>query len=724
MRKSPSQEPSSPPARKHRAAGSRRRRLIDYPRRGRKGLRRWLPSWRLLLGGFLLSVGSLCGLFAYVYSQVGIPDENAAARQEANVYYWADGSQMTAVGAVDRQIVPLSQIPVSMRSAVVAAENATFYDDPGVSLKGELRAVVNMAKGDEVQGGSTITQQYVKNTYLSQDQTYTRKIKEFFISLKLSRTKSKELILQGYLNSSWFGRQTYGIQAAAYAYYGIPAKDLDPSQAAMLASTLKGAEQYDPSLSAANHARAVARWSWILDREVAIGLMTPTERAKYRKFPEPKKESVSTSMAGQIGYLVNVANAYITKRTGLADKDLARGGYRIHTTFEKDKVQRLERAVKDVIGRGLDPKGRATDRDVQVGAATIRPGDGAVLALYGGSDATKHFTNNADTSGVAAGSVFKPFALAALLDGERRARPIRYSGDTPPPTISDMMSALVTSAHAPFVQLGKSIGWGLIRNAAVSAGLLRSSMAPLEQTFPIGTSTPSAIRMADAYSTFANGGEQNDPYSVSRVLRHGKRVGGLDRPQPRTAFDPEVAATVDKVLQSVARENGTQSIVPGSASVATGANDLTKSAWFVGYTKNVSTAITFFRNKPGQAQLLPLTDVGGADSLRGNVFPPRIWARFMGYTGDFDLKRTMPEPAEDESKTTQTSDQGEDGTSTEQKPGQGAQASSTPKPTPPATDPSGSAKDPLADNSASSASSGGSEEARQEAPLTGTTPEP
>ncbi|MBK3574151.1 penicillin-binding protein [Streptomyces sp. MBT65] len=632
----------SPPERTHRATRSGRRRPIDYPRRGRKGLRRWLPSWRLLLGGFLLTVGSLCGLFAYGYAQVSIPDELAAARQEANVYYWADGSQMTAVGAVNRQVVPLSQIPAAMRQAVVAAENASFYSDPGISLTGEVRAVVNMAKGEDVQGGSTITQQFVKNTYLSQDQTYTRKIREFFISLKLSRTKSKDLILQGYLNTSWFGRQAYGIQAAAYAYYGIPAKDLDPSQAALLAATLKGAEQYDPSLSAANHARAVERWSWILDREVASGLMTRAERNTYRTFPEPKKESVATSMAGQIGYLVNVADAYITKRTGLAAKDLARGGYRIHTTFEKDKVRRLEQAVKSVTAAGLDPKKRATDRDVQVGAAVVRPRDGAVLALYGGSDATRHFTDNADTSGVPAGSVFKPFALAALVDGQRGKRPIRWSVKTPPPEFPDMQSALVTSAHAPFVQLGKSIGWVAIRNTAVNAGLLKSSMAPLEQTFPIGTSTPSAIRTADAYATFANRGAQNDPYSVTALLRHGKKVGGLQHPPARAAFSPGVAAIVDKMLQGVAYENGTQAIVPDSASVATGAADLTKSAWFVGYTKDQSTAITLFRNKPGRPQLLPLSGVGGPDSLRGNVFPPRIWARFMGHTGTFDLNRTGP----------------------------------------------------------------------------------
>ncbi|WP_406457952.1 penicillin-binding transpeptidase domain-containing protein [Streptomyces sp. NBC_01622] len=119
--------------------------------------------------------------------------------------------------------------------------------------------------------------------------------------------------------------------------------------------------------------------------------------------------------------------------------------------------------------------------------------------------------------------------------------------------------------------------------AAVKAGLLESSMAPLEQTFPIGTSTPSAIRTADAYATFANSGKQNDPCSVTGVLRHGKPVGGLQHPDARAAFTPGVAAIVDKVLQGVAFQNGTQTIVPGSAPVATGADDLTKSARFMGY---------------------------------------------------------------------------------------------------------------------------------------------
>jgi membrane peptidoglycan carboxypeptidase len=410
----------------------------------------------------------------------------------------------------------------------------------------------------------------------------------------------------------------------------------------MLASLLKGADQYDPALSTANHKRAVERWSWILDRQVEVGLMSASERAKYRVFPEPKRQSMSTSMAGQTGYLVAVADNYIRKSVGLTAKDLARGGYQIHTTFEKDKVERLQQAVKEVTGSAIDPKKRAADRYVEVGAASVRPKDGAIVALYGGADATKHFTNNADTSGVPVGSVFKPFVLAAYFQGVLGDK----SGGIPAmalgaPDLPVLESALVTSSHAPFVQLGKDVGWARIRDTAVKSGMTPSSMAPLEQTFSIGTSTPSAIRMADAYATFANDGMQTDPYSVTRILKDGKPLGGLDRPRSRRALEPNTVAVVNEVLHGVARTNGTKIVDAASASVATGDNDRTKSAWFVGYSPDLSTAVTLFRNKPGKS-LLPLQGVGGDDSARGNVFPPRIWARFMGGAKDFSLNHRLP----------------------------------------------------------------------------------
>ncbi|MFE4796452.1 transglycosylase domain-containing protein [Streptomyces sp. NPDC056708] len=634
---------------------------VDYPRRGRSNWRRWVPSWRQVLSGILLGSGALAGLFAGVYTSVDIPDEIAEARRQGTVYYWADGSRMVSVGAVDRQNVTLADIPDSVEHAVIAAENETFYSDAGVSAKGIARGAVSMVKGGETQGGSTITQQYVKNTYLSQEQSATRKFKEFFISLKLSNKQSKKETLQGYLNTSWFGRGAYGVQAAAHAYYGIPAKDLDPSQAALLASLLKGAEQYDPAGGKGNHERAVDRWEWILDRQVEIGTMTKAERAAYQKFPEPRPAAKPTSLGGQTGYLVDIANKYIKKRSGLTDKDLFRGGYRVQTTFDKARVGQLERAVRSVRKRDLDPKKRPEDKHVEVGAASVRS-DGAVVAVYGGADAVTHFANNADTAGVPVGSAFKPFVLAAALqhgDGitldsgyDSEGRLIKdgpYAAPPAPPGAgpgqvmvtapTTLRDALVKSSNATFVLLGKGIGLKKVKELAVSAGLHEESLARLDKSFPLGTSTPSAVRMADAYTAFSNDGMRADPYSVTRMTRDGAVVEGFGKPEPRRAMDASVANDVNSTLGMVAwtrlrragkfaafaRPEAADDLSAG----ATGEDDRMKSAWFIGHAKGLTTAVTMFRSKPGTPQLLGMQGVGGPDSGRGNVFPLRIWSAYV-----------------------------------------------------------------------------------------------
>lgn len=656
----PARKARNPRARK---PSRRPRRLVDYPRTGRRGLRRWLPSWRQSAGGLGFGLSALVCLFGLVYVSVDIPDENAAARREANVYYWADGTQMVSTGDVNRQNVRLSEIPDAVENAVIAAENDTFYSDSGVSPKGLARAAVNMVRGQETQGGSTITQQYVKNTYLSQDQTVTRKVKEFVIALKVDRKKSKREILQGYLNTSWFGRGAYGIEAAAHAYYGIPARQLDPSQGAALAALLKGAEQYDPSVSAVNHHRSEARWKWILDRQVAAGLMKPEVRGKFTTYPEPHKESRTTSLGGQTGYLVDVANKYIKQHTSLTDKDLARGGYKIHTTFEKDKVRRLEGAVEGVLDRDIDPKKRAADKGVQVGAASVRPADGAIVALYGGADATEHFTNNADTTGVPVGSAFKPFVLASALENGLRTPAGRgtratrwqsasagsfYDDDgllqesaTPTSSPADspahgeaagpdaahptLRQALAKGGNATYVRLGKDVGWERVRRTAVASGLLESSMARLERTFPVGTSTPSAIRMAGAYGTFVSRGLRHDPYSVTKVLKGDEPVDGLARPGARRALDPDVAGETADAMRGVGTSAVDRPVVAGR----TGDQDRLRSAWFTATTEELSTSVTMFRTSPDEPQLLPLSGVGGAKSQHGNVFPARIWQDYV-----------------------------------------------------------------------------------------------
>ncbi|WP_237523422.1 MULTISPECIES: transglycosylase domain-containing protein [unclassified Streptomyces] len=590
----------------------------------------------------LCFAGGVAGLFAAVYVRVEIPKPQDSASRQATVYYWADGSRMVSIGDVNRQDVKLSQVHNSVPRAVIAAENADFYRDSGVSVTGIARAAVNIAKGEETQGGSTITQQYVKNTYLSQDQTVQRKIKELVLSLKVSNQRTKKEILEGYLNTSWFGRDAYGIQAASYAYYGIPAKKLNPSQAALLAAVLKGAESFDPSLSADNRRRAEDRWSWILDRQVDTGSMSAQERAKYTKFPEPKPPVKPTSQAGQIGYLVDIANKNLKSRSGITGKDLAGGGYTVHTTFEKSKVLALTKAVEQVRADRLDPKKRAEDQYVQVGAASIRPKDGAIVAVYGGADAIEHFTNNADTSGVPAASAFKPFVYAAALEKEFDGREGSAEATAPDPPKNRLMvspiastglhAALVNSDHTPFVETGKRIGLNRVKQLAVASGLREESMAKLEPTFSIGTSTPSAVRLASAYTAFVNQGRTAEPYSVTKVERNDVAVDGFGQANPRRAMSSEAASIVGEALRHVSLRavgppKGQRTSFPSLAG-KTGPNDRMNSAWFIGTTPELSTSVAMFRTKPDVPQLLPMRGVGGLDSERGSAFPPLIWKAY------------------------------------------------------------------------------------------------
>lgn len=209
-----------------------------YPRPGRTGWRRWIPSWRQWGGGVLSSLGLSVLLLGIAYAATDIPDDlNTYATQQDNVYFWSDGTPMARTGWVQRQAMPLSEIPEGVRWAVLAAENASFYSDSGISVKGISRALFRTLGQGDTQGGSTITQQYVKNVYLNQNQTISRKFTEAMIALKLDNRMSKDDILEGYLNTSWFGRGCYGIQRAAQAYYGKDVSQLDAGEGAFLASS-------------------------------------------------------------------------------------------------------------------------------------------------------------------------------------------------------------------------------------------------------------------------------------------------------------------------------------------------------------------------------------------------------------------------------------------------------------------------------------------------------
>ncbi len=401
----------------------RARRLKPcYPRPGRVGWRRWIPSWRQWTGATVGSVGLLSLFLVTAYALTDIPSNlNTYATQQDNVYFWSDGTPMARTGWVQRQAMPLKDIPEDVRWAVLAAENESFYSDPGISVKGLSRALYRTVGKGDTEGGSTITQQYVKNVYLNQNQTVSRKFTEAMIALKLDNKMSKDQILEGYLNTSWFGRGSYGIQRAAQAYYGKDVSKLNASEAAMLAGLLKGAGLYDPTLGKANHKRAVERWKWILDRMVKIHRLSPQERARYRAFPEPLKSNPLYNTGAQSDYLVELASQYAKKAGHLTDKQFDLGGYQIYTTFDRKREQALTDAVTKARKQAKRTNPDAA-KDGHYGAASVAT-DGRILAVYGGPDHRTQGYNESNAATVQAGTAFLPFVYAAGLEhGAHRTR--------------------------------------------------------------------------------------------------------------------------------------------------------------------------------------------------------------------------------------------------------------------------------------------------------------
>lgn len=599
-------------------------------------------------------------MVAVAYARTDLPEDlNAFATQQDTVYYWADGSPMARTGWVSRQEMPLSKIPESVRWAVLAAENANFYSDHGISTGGITRALWRTVGEGDTQGGSTITQQYVKNVYLSQDQSFSRKFTEMLLAVKLDRRLSKDTILEEYLNTSWFGRGTYGLQRASQAYYGKEVTQLNASEGAFLASLLKGASLYDPAVDPDNRERAVERWSWTLDRMVEIGRLSPAERARYTTFPEPRAPLRSNNAGGQDGYLVALAESYAKRAGHISDSRFDLGGYQIYTTFEKRRTAALTSAVQQARER-LDPRQREADRHTRFGAASVSP-DGRILAVYGGPDFQKQAFNESNASTVPAGPVFTPFVYAAGLeygvsherDGPRTpltpATP--YDGDNGLPVTTPegpywdragkmvkghnegnrsygrigLHDAMAQGADSPFLQLGMDVGLSRVRRVAEDSGLLPSSFGPPVPAFSLGNSTPSAIRMASAYGTFAAHGLHTAPYSVAKVTRNGEPVP-LNRPKARRAMKTAVADEVTSSLTRSATSSGAFG-APSSGKAGT-TQDLT-AHWYVGYTPEVSTAVVTYRMDLAESLApLPLKGLGG-DPSSGRDYPAQIWTSYM-----------------------------------------------------------------------------------------------
>jgi membrane peptidoglycan carboxypeptidase len=624
----------------------------------RTGWRRIFPTWRMLLGAFLIIALVLIGGFAAGYHQVGIPSANVSATAQSNVYLYSDGTTIARGGKINRENVQLAQVPRTVQRAVLAAEDRDFYHEPAVDPQGMARAAWNTLTGKGTQGGSTITQQYVKNYYLGQEQTVSRKAKEFFIAIKLNREESKQQILQGYLNTSYFGRNAYGIQAAAQAYYGKDIEEISTAQGAYLASLLNAPSEFDVAAHPENKPAAVARWNYVLDGMVKEKWLTPGARAAMT-FPQPgPARPATTGLSGQRGYLVQAINEYLISNKIIDENTLAKGGYHITTTLDSKKQNALVKAVKDQITSKLD-KNRPADRNVRVGGASIDPSTGRIVAMYGGVDYTKQFVNNATRRDYQVGSTFKPFVFAAAVqngsetqDGRRITPNTIYDGtnkrmvqgpDGPtgyaPANEDDVDYGPITvrtatdkSVNAVYAQMAEDIGPATVRKTAVDLGIPKTTPdLSATPSIALGPSTPSVLDMTEAYATLANHGVHGTYSLVDKVTKNGRDLA-LPHQKNRQVISREAADTTTSMLRSVVEgEGGTGTAAQSAGRPAagkTGTAEDDKAAWFAGYTPNLATVVSMMGADPGTAQQKPLYGALGQARVNGGGPPAQVWGQY------------------------------------------------------------------------------------------------
>ncbi|MBL1099636.1 transglycosylase domain-containing protein [Streptomyces coffeae] len=637
----------------------------------RTGWRRLIPTWRMVLGGFLLIVLLVAGGLVTGYLLVDIPPANKAAIAQSNVFTYSDGTPLAREGKVNRESVPLSQVPRNTQHAVLAAEDRDFYSESAINPVAMVRAGWNTATGKGKQSGSTITQQYVKNYYLDQEQTVSRKVKEFFISIKLDREVSKGKILEGYLNTSYFGRNAYGIQAAAQAYYGKDIGQLDTAEGAYLATLLNAPSAYDVVSHPQNKRQAVARWHYVLDGMVKKGWLSRAERQKMT-FPAPTAARAPSGLSGQRGYLIEAVQDYLTSNGIIDEQTLARGGYRITTTIDPERQHAFSAAVRERLMSKLS-KDRKVDSYVRAGGASIDPKTGKVVALYGGIDYTKQFVNNATRRDYQVGSTFKPFVFTSAVrygsttqDGQTITPDTLYNGDNKREVIGrdgptgyspenednvdygdiDVTAATDNSVNSVYAQMAEDVGPGKVKRTALDLGIpAKTPDLHSSPSIALGPATASVLDMTEAYATLANHGKHGHYSLVSEITKDGEPVG-LPSRDSRQAIPRVAADTTTQVLQSVV-DGGTGTAAQAAerpAAGKTGTAEEDKAAWFAGYTPDLATVVAVMGQDSNTGVQKPLYGATGLERVAGGDYPAEIWAEYTASAlegkpaAEFDLR--------------------------------------------------------------------------------------
>jgi len=621
----------------------------------------------------LLLLAQACGL-----PNLKEERRQASALPQTSFLYAADGTLITALHAgEDRVVVRYSEIPEVMREAVVAIEDQRFYDHAGIDLKALLRAAyVNATEGRVVEGGSTITQQLVKQLYVGSEESLSRKVKEAYLAFQLERKLTKEQILTKYLNTVYFGNGAYGVQAAAQTYFDEDAGNLTLAQAALLAGVIRAPVDYDPVV---HPTHAHKRRNRVLDAMLEQGMIDQGARDAAAGRPVELTLGDEEQTKRYIApYFVDYFKEWFLSnpRFGATPQDryetLFEGGLRITTTLDPRLQAEAERAARSVLPYPRDPYAAMTVLD---------PRTGAVRAMVGGRDywdeedrfARVNLATGGST-GRQTGSAFKPFALVtALENGFSPSSPLNGSSVSIPladgtswepgkaegggyGTIS-LETATVHSVNVAYanleVELGGGNAWAGAEKIVATAERMGIRCCPrtTEPNTPLravpaavlGANEVSTLEMASAYGTLAFGGQHVQPTPVVSIATASGEILYEAVPKAKQIVDPAVTSVAVDILGKVVDfGTGTAADIGRPQFGKTGTEDLYRDAWFVGAVPQLVTAV-WVGFPQGQVSMEPPTT---RITVFGGTWPAQIWHAFMYNAVDRMPVREFPSPSE------------------------------------------------------------------------------
>lgn len=542
-------------------------------------MRRWLVNGIILI--MIMNSSIRIGSASFIPQIDGLENLHLVA---ATQVFDSKGQLLAKLFEENRIVVSIQNVSPYMAQAIIANEDSRFYDHMGIDPIGILRAVVvNLRAGGLVEGGSTLTQQLAKNMFLTQERTFTRKIKEFFLAIIIERKFSKQEILQAYLNQVYFGEGAYGVETGAQVYFGKHASELTLAESALLAGLPRGPSLYSPY---ADRKAALERRGTVLDGMVKQGYITQEQGDKAQK--EPISLSGKKKRAVQASYFLDYIAKELVEHYGA--NRVYKGGLKVYTTIDS----KVQQGAEGVLG------------EYQGAVLALDPRNGYIRAMVGGRNYEESQINRVLAEVRQPGSAFKPFVYATAINQGLTAngmiidQPINIGGYAPqnydkkyrgPITLK---KGLRWSVNIAAVKLGQQVGMSNVIDLAKNMGM--TTLVPNDNNLATAlgglTQGVNLFELSTAYTAFANGGIMSKPVAILKVVDENDQLLEESHLVQQSVLRADVAYIVTNMMQGVLEDGtGTPANIGRAAAGKTGTTDGYETAWFMGYTPELLVGI-------------------------------------------------------------------------------------------------------------------------------------